>query len=316
MTPKKIALTSLVLLGVAFLAVVAANALDYYRIHRAIARLDNLSEAQLRAMGDAAAKITNHTHGSNPAGFEALGPVKFASLGPEISDFLLYELDPPESEYRDGQTYLNFRISTSPSNQEISYFTNSEGRQRTKVLWNRNPDYVRKLSPENRLLTINQWAMSDSLAWIVMRDRILLVHENGRGVTEPAIIGEAPLDQAALNRIQTALTRLPDSARGKVYLADGVFDGVALRISFAPDGKERADDVRISNTWVEEFRPLLTAVSELGPKDHPIPFIKEMATDERLREYPTTVRTKAEQDRREWGELKTPWWCVWRKWLK
>lgn len=316
MAPKKIALTGLVLLGAAIIAFVTPNAVDYYRYHRAIWRLEHLSEAQLRAIGNKAAKIAGPTHGSNPTGFEALGPVKFASLYPGSSDFLLYELNAPESVYRDGGVYLYLRISTSPSNQEIMYFTNSEGKQRTKVLWNRNPDFVRKHSPGNRLLTVTDWGLHDGQSWVVLRDRILVISENGQEGAEHAIIGEAPLDQAALDRIQAVLAGLPSDYRGKVYLADGVHDGSNLHISFDPGGKERADDVNIRNTWVEEFRPLLTTVSELSPKDHPITFIEAVTSDENLRRHPTTVRTKAEQDRRDWGEPDTPWWCVWRKWLK
>lgn len=316
MVSRRILFAGLVLVGAAFVTIVTLNAVDYYRFHRVIDRLEHLSEAQLHALGDAAAKVTKSTSEANPAGFEALGPIKSASLWPNNSDFLLYELRPWRPRFEDDRIYLYVRISTSPSNQEIIYFTNSEGKQRTKLLWNRNPAFVQKHSPGNRVLTVSQWSMSDSLSWIVLQDRILIISDSGRTGAEPSLIGEAPLDKSALNRIEEALAGLPTSARGKIYQAKGVSDGVSVHISSDPNGKERADDVTISNTWVEEFRPLLMAVSELGPKGHPIPFIEWVTTEEHLREYPTTVRTKAEQDQRDWGEPSIPWWCVWRKWLK
>ncbi len=71
MVAKKIIRGALVLLGVAIVVFVGANAVDYYRFHRVISRLKHLTEAQLRAMGDAAAKITKPSRDAIPAGFEA-----------------------------------------------------------------------------------------------------------------------------------------------------------------------------------------------------------------------------------------------------
>lgn len=314
MTPKKIALLFAGMIGAAVLALILVNAVDYYRFHSVIRRLESLSEEQFRTLGDAAARVTQPTRADGADGFDVLKPIK-VNLSPKSSDFLLYELKPMKPQFEDDNIYLYLRISTSPNNQEILYFTNSEGKQRTKVLWNRNPEFVHKHSPGGRILTINQWSMSESLTWIVLNDRILTVSNSGRTGGEPSIEGSVALDAAGLARIKVALENLPASSKGKDYRTDGVMDGIALDILFDPDGNAGPEDISISNTWVEEFRPLLTAVSELGLKDLPIGFIEDMTTDEHLRDYPTTVRTRVEWDKIEWGEPSAPWWCVWRKWF-
>ena len=302
-----------VFLGTAAAAFVGANALDYFRYHVAISRIEGLSDAQYRFLGDAAAQVKDHVRTEAPGGFKLLKPIR-ASLYPGSSDLLLYELKPTEPRFEDDHIYLYARISTSPSNQEILYFTNSEGKQRSKVVWNRNPDFVKQYSPTGRILTITQWA-GDGRSWIVLSDRILVVDDNGRVGGEPSMVGSAPLDEAGIARIKEAMGKLPSSVRGKDYRADGVLDGISLDISFDSEGKEAPDSVTISNTWVAGFGPLLTAISELAPKDCPIGFIEYMATDDRLRNYPATVRTRDEWDKISWGRPNTPWWCVWRKWL-
>lgn len=309
-----IAIATGALLGITATIFVGANAWDYFRFHRSIWRVEKLSEAQYRALGDAAARIKDHIRTEHPAGFEDLRPIR-ASLYPGSSDFLLYELKPTKPRYEDDHIYLYVRISTSPSNQEISFFTNSEGKQRSKVVWCRSPEFVKRHSPSGRFLTITQWSMSESRAWIVLEDQILVVDDNGHVGGEPSIAGSTKLDAMSIAHIKDAMKRLPSSARGKDYRADGVADGVSLNISFDPDGEEGPDTVSISNTWVEEFRPLLAAVSELAPKDCPIEFIEHMTADEHLRGYPTSVRTREEWDKLYWSKPNTPWWCVWREWM-
>lgn len=292
---------------------VGANAVDYLRFHRAIWRLESLTEDQLRALGDAATHIDKFQRTDHPVGFELLQPIK-ANLWPGSLEFLLYQLKPNQPRYEEDNIYLYARISTSPHNQKIYYFTNSSGKQRTKVIWNRNPAFVQQHSPGNRILSICEWGR-DSRTWIILPDRILVVDDNGYVGGEPSIAGQADLSADGLARIKEALAKITPSMRGKDYRAEGVLDGTHLDISFDPDGKPGPDSIRISNTWVEELRPLLTTVSELSPKECPNRFIEQMTTDEQLREYPTTVTTLEERDRLSWSEPNTPWWCVWRKWL-
>jgi hypothetical protein len=313
MNLRRIATVVVVLLGAAAAAFVGANAWDYFRFHAAIWRVEGLSEEQYRALGDAAAHVKDHVRTKDPEGFELLKPIR-ASLYPGSSDFLLYELRPTEPRYEDDHIYLYARISTSPNNQVILYFTNSEEKQRSKVVWNRNPEFVKRHSPAGRILTITQWNR-DGRSWIVLPDHILVIDENGYVGGEPSIAGTVALDEAGIARIQDAMNKIPASMRGKDYRADGVLDGINLNILFDSEGKEGSDTISISNTWVEEFRPLLTAVSELSPADCPIHFIEYMTTEAHLRDYPTTVRTREEWDKILWSEPNTPWWCVWRRWL-
>jgi hypothetical protein len=301
--------------GIAAAMFVGANAIDYYRFHSAIRRLENLSEDQFRSLGDAAARITEPSRTDQLKGFEILQPIS-AVLWPKSSDFLLYELRPTNPRYEEDKIYLYARISTSPHNQEIGYFTNSGGKQRTKTVWNRDPEFAKRHAPINRLVTIEQWDMRAGRAWIVLADRIVVIDQKSHVGSEPTIAGQIPLSAADLRRINDAVAKLPPSVLGKIFNADGVLDGTSLHVSFDPEGKQ--DDpsrITLSNTWVEDLRPLVSAVSELGPKDCPIHFIEEMTTPDHLRNYPTTTRTQVEWDNIATGKPNLPWWCVWREWF-
>lgn len=313
MAHRKMILWSFGLLAVGVVAFAAANILDYYRFNTAIRRIENLSEAELNALAAAAARIDVHDRPHSLRGFEALRPIS-ASLSPALSDFLIYELKPTKPRFEDDIVYLYVRITTSRNNQQIFYFTNSEGKQRSKVVWNRNPEFVRRHAPKDRLLTITQWS-SDTRTWIVLRDQILVVDDAGTVGSEPTIVGNVLLNSDGLSRIKHAIASLPPDACGKNYRADHVLDGTNFVIRFTADGEPSHDDVEISNTWVEEFQPLLNAVSELSPPDLPITFIERLTSDAYLRNEPTIVRTLEEWDRINWGKPNTPWWCVWRNWF-
>jgi len=309
---KKVLGVIVLLFGCAVMALLVGNAMDYYRFHRVIRRLENLTDEQFRALGDAAARIKAPQRGDSPAGFEILHALR-ASPFPGSSDFLLYELKPARPRYEDDHLYLYVRISTSPSNQEIVYFTNSAGPQRTKVLWNRNPEFARKHAPLDRIVTVSVWDMHDGRKWIVLRDRILVVDEHGTVGSEPAIAGSAPLDAEGLARIKGAIAKLHPAALGKDYRAEGVADGLGLGINFSSDGERGPTSVWISNTWVEDFRPLVAAVSELGPKDCRIDFIESITTDENLRHHRTIVRTLEEWENSPWEGPNLPWFGLWRR---
>ena len=314
MTARKVAGVIAALFMLPLAALVVVNAWDYLRFHAAIRRLENLTEEQCRAMGDAVARVKARQRITDPAGFEILRPIQ-SNVVRNSADFLLYELKPAKPVNDDDHVYLYARISVSPSNQEIMYFTNSSGPQKSKVVWNRNPEFVKKHSPGGRILTVRQWTMSGSRSWMVLSDRILVVDERGRTGDEPSIAGSAVLDVAGMSRIKEAIANLPATAFGKDYYAEGVADGAILHLGFEPDDENGPRDVSISNTWSDQFGPLLNTVSDLVPKNCPIEFITWMKEDEDLRRRPTTIRTRAEREAINWGKPNLPWWCLWRKWL-
>ena len=304
-------------LPVAFaIGLLGANALDYWRYHAAIRRMESLTDEQYRGLAAAAARVNKIERVDVAEDFSALRPLS-VTLAPGGSDFLLYQLRPTRPRHQDDEIYLYARISTSPSNQEIIYFTNSEGRQRTKVIWNSNPKFVTKHAPHGRLLTITQWAGA-SRSWILLRDQLLVIDNNGRSGAEPAIVGSVTLTEEQRRLLDEQIKNLPSKFLGKDVRADRVMDGIQLDIKFSEDGRDGPNDINISNTWVEELRPLLTTVSDLSPTDLPITFIRDMTTDEHLKDYPATVRTLQEWDAIYWrgSEANPPWWCVWRKWWR
>jgi len=309
---RSLAAIPIAIFAAAIITLIVVNVTDYIRFHRVLKRLESLSDDQLRALGDAAARITQLSRSDQISGFESLHPIK-ATLYPNSSDFLLYELRPahPRDEY--DTLYLYVRISTSRSNQRIIYFTNSSGRQRTKVLWNRNPEFVAKHNPPGRILTVSEWGR-EGRSWIVLKDRILVIDENSYVGNEPAIVGSVPLTAAGLASIQEAIAKLPVNSRGKAYRDEGILDGTQVRILFDQAGENSSDDIVINNVWVEDFRPLLTTVSALAPKEQPIGFIDYMTNDENPQNRIMTVRTLEDMEERlNWGAPIPPWWCFWRR---
>lgn len=305
------------LLPVVFaIGLLGANALDYWRYHAAIRRMESLTDEQCRGLAAAAARVNKIERVDVAEDFSALRPLS-ATLAPGHSDFLLYQLRPISPRHQDDEIYLSATISTSPSNQEIIYRTNSEGRPRTKVIWNSNPEFVRMHSPCGRLLTITQWTRG-SRSWVLLKDRLLVIDDTGYVEGEPAIVGSVNLTEEQRRLLDEQIKNLPSKFLGKDVRADRVMDGIQLDIKFSEDGRDGPNDINISNTWVEELRPLLTTVSDLSPTDLPITFIRDMTTDEHLKDYPATVRTLQEWDAIYWqgSEANPPWWCVWRKWWR
>ena len=310
MTFRKIALSLGGVIAGGLLAFVGVNAVDWFRYHHAIWRMEHLNQAQCLALGDPARSVTSHMRADGLTGFEDLHAIS-ANLSPGSSDFLLYELRSESARFGDDYVFLYARISTSPSNQTIQYFTNSDGGQRSRVVWNRNPDFAKKVSPGNRILTVRQWN-GESRSWIVLKDRIMVVDDFGYVGSEAKIVATLPLNEAGLARIKETLSRLPANALGKNYGLDGVADGLHLHILFEPDGEEGPSDVNLSNIWIEEFRPLLTAISELGPNESPIGYIESITHDNALKGQTSSVRTLKESKIFYDERPTTPWWCVWR----
>lgn len=295
----------LVLVLLPFGALIVVNAFDYYRFSSAVRRVEKLTPAELTALADYSRNVTGHQKHEGdqvPEPFRGLHPIE-VSLGKDLAYANLYQA---------GEVYLQCNIDTSPSNQQIHYFTNSSGRQRRKILWNRNPEFVRKTNPDGRLVTVAQWSMSHGTRWIVLPSRILVVRERSTTGSEPKIEAVVPLADEGLAEIRNALISLGPDVRGKDYRSDHVMDGISLRITFTSTGEAGADDISISNTWTPAVKPLLDTISKLVPPAQQIRFGELMTTDEHLRDYPTTVRTLEEWETTNSPPPQTPWWCVWR----
>ena len=166
----------------AALALTVVNAIDYFRFHGALARMSNLTETEIMTIADYCQSVKNgvrFTASDAPAAFQPLHPLN-GSLFRGSCDALLYEL---------GEVYLWARVSSSLGNQQMLYFTNSNGPQKTKVIWNRNPEFVRLVSPTGRLMTVTQWTMHDSRQWIVLPATICVIDSAGAVGAEEKVGG-------------------------------------------------------------------------------------------------------------------------------
>lgn len=291
---------------VAIAGIVAFNVIDYVRFHRAISRAEALTPSQLLAIGEysrAANSLSRFSRDQIPTPFLPLQPIS-AEIGPHTSDLELYKL---------GEIHVTLRITTSPRNQQISYFSNSNFLQRSKTLWNRNPEFVQEVSPSGRLLTITQAAMTTWRDWIVLDDRICVVDRSGRSGSEDVVRGNARLDTNARGRIVSALRAIPSSMRGHEYREAGTMDGISLAIRTSHNGDKGPDDISVSNVWVEELRPLIEAISASAPAGFPIDFEKIVLDPERGERPIATIRTLRDAETTyDFLHSKTPWWCIWR----
>jgi hypothetical protein len=248
-----------------------ANMIDCWNFKRAISRVETLSPADCEKIADCARKIEargRFEHGNAPIALKILRPLN-GSFSKNSLDALIYEM---------GDAYIWVRVTTSRSNQQILYFTNSAGPQISKVLWDRNPEYSRSLSPNGRIVTVTQWS-SSGRSWIVTDDSIVVVERSRVEGEEDLVPARASIDADDRREIIRAIERIPTASRGKHHNADDVSDGISLEINFSPDGVKRSDDITLSNAWTDEIRPLLATLSRLGPKGYPIAFEDSLSRD-------------------------------------
>jgi hypothetical protein len=290
------------LIVLAALGFVAANVVDYIRFHQAVARVERLTESDFLALADYCRTVKLGEHGEVipiPPAFQPLKPIRVTPYRGGFNALL----------YKAGQVCLAVNISSSPSNQQVIYFTYSSGPPKSKVIWNRNQEFARRVSPSRRLVTATQWGMHGGGSWIVLNDRICVVDHSGG---EDTLLANAPLDEQGRSLIVAALRSIGPSVRGRDYRTDDVIDGISLHICFTPTGEDGPDDIVISNTWIDAAGPLLDAISKLGPKEFPIRFEKVITSTDWFRKYPTTVLTLKEREKLDSPPPETPWWCVWR----
>jgi hypothetical protein len=272
---------------------------------RAVARLEALRPTDWEKIADYARGIDARARFERedaPASLKILQPIS-GSISKGVVEVLIYEM---------GEAYLWVWVTTSPHNQRILYFTNSTGPQKTKVLWDRNPEYVRSVSPSDRIVTITQWS-SLGQSWIVTRDSIVVVHRNQVEGGEDFVRARVPLDADGRLQIQSAIEKIPTASRGKHHNADNVFDGISMEIGFSPDGGEGSDDIALSNAWTDEIRPLLANVSKFGPKEFPIELERFTRINPLHPSYKVTIRS-----RQAWSDIyeplpRTSRWNIWRK---
>ncbi|MCX6951777.1 MAG: hypothetical protein NTV51_06375 [Verrucomicrobia bacterium] len=307
MKGKRIArgLVALAVLTVSLVAI--ANVYDYFAFRSALARVEQLTDADKLEIGDfyLNAKTALRFSGEDsPAPLKRLKPVK-GNISPRFhdGDVLLYER---------GEIYLWLRIATSPNNQQILYFTNSARSQKARNIWHRNPEFIRRVSPSGRRATVSRWDMSDCRRWIVLDDRIMVVDVSGRSGGEDIIQATAKLEPEGLRQILELIDSTKKKAGGMDFRTEGM-DGLQLYITFNPDGSGGQEGISISNAQVPEVTPLLDLISQLGPKEYPIEFDRIVSQDDRFPKAPIIRRSLREREKLDWPEPKTPWWCVWRK---
>lgn len=302
---RKIGLAAGIVVGVFGGVFVGANGWDYLKFKRAIDRIESLSPKDWEGIADYAKGVERprrFAKGTAPTPLSVLKPLG-GSFSKGFVEVSIYEM---------GDAYLSIRVSTSPRNQEIIYFTNSMGPQRTQVLWNRNPEFVRSVSPIDRLVTVTQWSSSGQ-SWIVTRDAIVVIRQRKYEGEDDVVVGRAPLDAAGLARITRSIEGISAGSRGKHHNADDVHDGFSLEVRFSPNGEKSPDDITLSNAWSDEVRPLLDAVSTLGPKEFPINFERLSRFNSGLPPQKVTVRSQEEWDNLYQPIPRTGWWNVWRK---
>jgi hypothetical protein len=305
----KWALAGIVVIAAA--SVVALNIRDYVRFQRAWHIGDRLNPDELRRIADACLELeqgggpSRFNASALPPTFKALDAVS-ATFFPSLNDVLLYE---------QGEIYLYLRIQGENDQQRMFVFTNSFGRQQTKVLWARDSANAARLHPTNRLVTITESHMGYGREWIVLPNEVRVLWRSYRTRSSDDIEAAAVLSDVKRREIEAAIAAIPRSARGREYTS-GADDGMRLIISFTPSGMQRSDDFVLANTWRDEAGPLVEAISSCLPSEHAIGFKAAVTT-------PHPWNDPKQQYSYSWAELHArelrpvvPWWCVWRRWQK
>ncbi len=293
------------------LGLVTANVVDYVRFHRAVARAKGLTEPQLRALGDRCRAVVAYARfegGQLPAEFHPMKPV-YGVLWPGAGQIVLYEF---------GNAYLFLDVVTGPHNQQIVLCSNSAGPQTRTLLWQSNPSFAGKLSPDGRSVTVVEWTMGSGREWVVLENEICVFSPPSFLRKEGALLARIPLAPADRATITNLVRAVGPSLRGRDHRADNVADGSSLEIRFTPTGEKGSDDICLSNVWTDEVGPLIDAVSRLAPREYPIEYRQTIAQfDEGFRRSrAASVRSLKEAEAFEFPPPRPRKWCVWRRWFR
>ena len=288
------------------LGLVAANLVDYVRFHRAVARAKGLTEDQWRALGDRCRAVERDEEFEGeqvPAEFQPLSPLRVN----------LYRRDSHAVLYECGKADVSIDVHTSPQNQRISLWAGSRS---SATLWLRDPDLAQKLNPDRRLVTVSLYGIHSGQEWIVLENEIRVVDHEGASNLVDAVVESAPLARRDRDEIAGLLRAIGPEVRGKDWRLENVVDGFWLNVRFSQSGVRGPDDIELNNVWVDEIGPLIEAVSRCAPKDYPINYRQIIVGDSELHNFRCIVRSLKEVQALEWPPPRTPWWCVWRRFVR
>jgi hypothetical protein len=283
------------------------NAIDYAPYGLALRRAEKMSRADLESLAAACTRYEQRGHqrliGDNiPADLRGLKPVN-VSFFPGSTDISLMA--------NGDERYIFIRVSTSAQNQEIDLVSYSGTKQESRRLWEKHPEFTRRLHPSDRIVTIAQWNMHSGREWIVLRDQVLVVDRNTTAGGSDRIAATQPLTTENRHAIENAIVNLPAEVRGRAFDA-GSYDGTGLRVSFSPDGVTNQNtDIVLQNTWRSELSKLVEVISQTAGKEYAIPFPEIIARRDVVEGQSSPINLPLrEYNRRRWS-IRLPWWCWW-----
>jgi len=214
--------------------------------------------------------------------------------------------------YECGEANVSVDIDTSPQNQQISLWAARPGRPSSTTFWLRDPDLAKRLSPDDRLVTVSQYGIHGGREWIVLENEIRVVDSVGEtGLDDPLLVS-APIAPHDHDEIAALVRAIGPKVRGNDWSAEGVIDGLWLNVCFSRTGERGLDDIELNNVWIDEIGPLIEAISLVAPKDHALNYPQIIAGDSELRNHRPIVHSLKEKYAFSRRPPRTPWWCVWR----
>ena len=300
------AIGSLVCLILIAIGSVLANVIDYAPYGLALRRAQKMTQTELKALAAACTHYEPNGHqrllGDDiPPDFRALKPVR-VSIYPGSSDVSLVE--------NGDERYIFLRISTSAENQHIDLVSYSGTKQESSRLWERHPEFTRRLNPIGRILTIAQWRLYSGREWIVLPDQLLVIDRTTTVGKSDHVAAEHPLNADGRSAIENAVRNLSTEVRGRAFDA-GVTDGIRLRVSFSADGAPNpSTDIVLENTWQGELSELVDVISKAAGQDHAISFSEGVGRMHFPEGLPPMNLPLSEYERRGWG-TRLQWWCWW-----
>lgn len=301
------AIGSLVCLVLIAIGMALLNAIDYAPYGLALRRAERITQAELESLAAACTRYEQRggqrlLGNEIPADLRTLKPV-CVSIYPGCTDIILLEMG--------DERYIFIRVSTSAENQEIDLASYNGRKHESRRLWEKHPEFTRRLNPVGRIVTIAQWDMHSGREWIVLPDQLVVIDRITTVGGSDQIASKRPLNVDERNEIENAIVNLPAEIRGRAFDAGGA-DGIGMRVSFSSDGTpNETTDIVLQNIWRRELSELIEMISKAAGTEHAIPFPGIVERMDILKGQPVPINLPLDEyDRRGWGN-RLPWWCWW-----
>ncbi|MFT3867714.1 MAG: hypothetical protein QM715_04350 [Nibricoccus sp.] len=128
--------------------------------------------------------------------------------------------------------------------------------------------------------------------WYVC-DRGIVCSQSGRFSELEEVVY---LSAQQIERLRSAVEKIPANLRGTVTEHRGVADGLYLDVAFTPDGGYRHDEISAHQVYLKELEPLFTMINGLVPEKRRINYNQVLSAKENIPGYYAAVTRMSQSD--------------------